>query len=366
MLSEESPKSPQFLVKQEHPYNGEPPLDLLVQNRQTPTPLFFARNHGDIPVVEVAAYRLMVQGLVEHPQAFSLDELLGRFPTYTLTATLQCAGNRRLEMMGVAPIPGELPWENGAISTAEWRGVRLADVLDAAKLKEEAQHVEFTGLDQVSRLGQNFGFGGSIPVEKAFGREVLLAFEMNGRPLTHLHGFPLRAVVPGYIGARSVKWLSTIELRSTPSRNYFYARAYQLFPPQANAETVDWDSGIKLGDYPVNAVICTPQDGERIAGKSVRVQGYAVAGGGRAIARVDLSTDGGKTWVNARLDDTSNPWTWRLWQAELELAGGPNEIIARAWDAAANTQPESVRQTWNFKGYLNNSWHRVNVHSSRP
>jgi sulfite oxidase len=353
------------LVRQDNPYNGEPPLDLLVRNHLTPIPLFFARNHGDIPHIDPAAFRLAVNGLVQHPLALSLQDLLEKFQTSTLTATLQCAGNRRLEMTRVAAIPGELPWDSGAISTAEWRGIRLSDVLDAAVLTAEAQHVEFTGLDQVSRLGHNFGFGGSIPLNKALTQEVLLAFEMNGQPLTPLHGFPLRAIVPGYIGARSVKWLSDIEVRSNPSQNYFYARAYQLFPPQANAETVDWDSGIKLGDYPVNAVICTPHQGERIAGKSIRVQGYACAGGGRTIARVDLSIDEGQTWVTARLDDYPNPWTWRLWQANLELSPGPNEIIVRAWDTAANTQPEDVRQTWNFKGYLNNSWHRVRVYRDR-
>lgn len=361
---EESPKSNRFLVRQNNPYNGEPPLELLVQSQLTPTSLFFARNHGNIPLIHPAAYRLAVSGLVKHPLVFSLEELTDRFPASTLPATLQCAGNRRLEMTTISPIPGELPWDNGAISTAEWRGIRLCDVLDAAGITAEAQHVEFTGLDQVSRLGQSFGFGGSIPLGKALSQEVLLAFEMNGKPLTAVHGFPLRAIVPGYIGARCVKWLSTIQVRSSPSQNYFYAHAYQLFPPQANPNTVDWDSGIKLGDYPVNAVICTPQEGERITGKTLRAQGYACAGGGRTIARVDLSVDGCQTWITAQLDGHHNPWTWRLWQADLELTPGRHTIVVRAWDSAANTQPEKVRQTWNFKGYLNNSWHRVSVYRS--
>jgi sulfite oxidase len=133
-----------------------------------------------------------------------------------------------------------------------------------------------------------------------------------------LHGFPLRAITPGYISA-GVKWLSTIELRSGPSQNYFYSRAYQLFPPQVDAETVDWDRGIKLGDYPVNAVICTPIDGDQITEKSVRVRGYACAGGGRAIERVDLSTDGGKTWIIARLDDQPSPWSLAIMECDLGL-----------------------------------------------
>jgi sulfite oxidase len=355
-------KSDSFLVRESLPFNGEPPLGLLVQSRLTPTPLFFARNHGNIPQIDPAEYRLVVNGLVERPLSLSLEDLIHNFPNRTLSATLQCAGNRRLEMTGVSPIPGELPWDCGAISTAEWRGVSLSDVLLAAGVRSSAQHVEFTGLDQVSRQERTFGFGGSIPLDKALCQEVLLAFQMNGAPLAPVHGFPLRAVVPGYIGARSVKWLSRIEVAAKPSQNYFYAQAYQLFPPQARAETVDWSTGIKLGDMPVNAVICTPENGKHLAGSPVRVRGYAYAGGGRTIERGDLSIDGGKTWLDAHLNSGHNPWTWRLWHADLKLTAGPNQIIARAWDSAANTQPEDVFQTWNFKGYLNNAWHRINVH----
>jgi sulfite oxidase len=355
-------KSDSFLVRDTAPYNGEPPLDILVQNQLTPTEMFFVRNHGDIPRIDPALYRLTVNGFVKSPLVFSLDELMRKFPTSTVIATIQCAGNRRQEMARVAPIPGELPWDSGAISTAEWRGFHLRDILTVADLGEEAQHVDFTGLDQVSRQGRSFGFGGSIPLHKALGPEALIAYEMNGQPLTPMHGFPLRVVIPGYIGARSVKWLSNIEVRSSPSQNYFYAHAYQLFPPQANPQTVDWDSGIKLGDYPVNAVICTPKDGERVTGKFVSVRGYACAGGGRTIERVDLSTNGGKTWIIARLDFQPSPWAWRLWQADLEVAPGLNEIMVRAMDSAANSQPEAIHQTWNFKGYLNNSQHRVRIY----
>lgn len=358
-------KAETFLIRQTDPYNGEPPLDLLVQAPLTPTALFFARNHGNIPQIEAADYRLAVDGLVKYPLSLSLEDLRNSFPRRSLAATLQCAGNRRLEMTSVAPIPGELPWDSGAISTADWGGIPLWTILDAAGVKGEAQHVEFTGLDQVTRQGRSFGFGGSIPLDKAFSQEVLLAFEMNGEPLPPLHGFPLRSVVPGYIGARSVKWLNRIEVRVNPSANYFYAQAYQLFPPQARPETVDWASGIKLGDMPVNAVICSPQDGACLPGPSVRVKGYAYAGGGRAIQRVDISIDGGATWSVARLLDDPAPWAWRLWQADLELAAGANEMIVRAWDSSANTQPEEVRQTWNFKGYLNNAWHRVHIHCGR-
>jgi sulfite oxidase len=198
-------------------------------------------------------------------------------------------------------------------------------------------------------------------VEKARATETLLAYEMNGAPLTPAHGYPLRVITPGYIGARSVKWLKEIVVRADGSKNYFYNRAYQLFPPQARPDNVDWENGIKLGELSVNSVICTPLAGARLQSGPLQVEGYSFAGGGRRIERVDVSIDGGRTWQTAALEDTAAPWAWRFWRAGLDLAPGAHEIICRAWDSAANTQPEAVRDVWNFKGYMNNAWHRVRV-----
>ena len=353
-------KHPAFRVKEYAPYNGEPPLELLRTAFFTPEELFFARNHGAVPEIDAGAFRIRVRGKVRNELELSLRELQENFPAHTRAVTLQCAGNRRAELAAMAPIPGELPWEAGAIGTAEWRGTTLRDVLRTAGVELEAGHVAFTGLDEVERHGQRFPFGGSIPLEKALGSETLLAYEMNRTPLAPVHGFPLRAIIPGYIGARSVKWLAEVRVQETPSDNYFYDRAYQLFPAQARAETVDWASGIKLGELPVNSVICSPQDGQQVSGSPLRVQGFAISGG-RRIARVDVSGDGGQTWVTAELGSEDNPWTWRLWETSLELRPGLAEIVARAWDTATNSQPHAVQQTWNFKGYMNNAWHRVRV-----
>ncbi|HYG61204.1 MAG TPA: molybdopterin-dependent oxidoreductase [Thermoanaerobaculia bacterium] len=349
-----------LLVRQEDPFNGGPDLPLLRRSFLTPNDLFFVRNHGAVPEVDASSYRLVVGGRVQRPLRFSLEELR-RLPRMTVDATLQCAGNRRLEMAAVAPIPGELGWGAEAISTAKWGGVALRDLLAAVAPEPGAGHVAFTGLDETERHGHRFCFGGSIPLEKAMSSEVLLAYEMNGAPLPPVHGAPLRAVVPGYIGARSVKWLSAITVQDEPSGNYFQAKAYRLFGPQVSAQDVDWESGLMLGELPVNSVICAPAEGETVPAGEVVVQGYAMAGGGRSVARVDLSLDGGATWRTAGLGGEQGRWAWRLWEARLELPAGEHEIVCRAWDSAAQTQPEHPAQVWNFKGYANNAWGRVRI-----
>lgn len=357
-------KHGRLIVRQEEPFNGGPPADLMAQAAVTPTSLFFVRNHGGVPKVDPATYRLSVGGLVRRPLSLSLDEIR-HLPKATVTATLQCAGNRRQELAAVEPIAHELPWGTEAVSTAEWAGVHLSDLLSAAETRRRARHVAFVGLDETERLGVRFRFGGSIPLVKAWGQEVLLAYEMNGEPLPPVHGAPLRALVPGYIGARSVKWLTKILVQEDPSDNYFQAKAYRLFPSSMRPETVDWEAGFMLGELPVNSVICSPGEGESLPAGRVRVAGWAMAGGGRRVERVDVSLDGGRTWTVAGIEEERGNWAWRLWETELDLPPGDHEIVCRAWDSAAQTQPEHPSQVWNFKGYANNAWHRVRI-SCRP
>jgi sulfite oxidase len=352
-------KHPAIRVRQESPFNAEPPADLLRRSPVTPRELFFVRNHGDVPSVDTASWRLTVQGMVRRPLRFSLEELR-RLTPHNLTVTLQCAGNRREEMIAVAPIPNELPWGSEAVSTADWRGVALRELLAAVDPEPGAKHVAFAGLDETERHGHRFCFGGSIPIEKAMSSEVLLAYEMNGAALPPIHGAPLRVVVPGYIGARSVKWLSTITVQDTPSDNYFQAKAYRLFPASAGPENVDWDSGLMLGSFNVSSVILSPADGASVPAGPVVFRGWAFAGE-REVARVDLSADGGRTWTTAQLAAAPSRWAWRLWEATLELPAGEHEVVCRAWDTAAQTQPEHPGLVWNFKGYMNNAWHRVRV-----
>jgi len=211
-------KDPRVHVWQEDPFNAEPAPELLAAD-VTPTSAFYVRGHGAIPPVSKAEHRVRISGLVAHPVALSVAELKSRFERRTLVAALQCAGNRRAGLAAVRDIPGEIPWGDGVIGTATWAGVALADVLDEAGPSPDAGHVEFLGLDEVDEGGQPTRFGGSIPLAKACSKEVLLAYEMNGEPLLPVHGAPLRAIVPGYLGARSVKWLGDIVVRDEPSAN---------------------------------------------------------------------------------------------------------------------------------------------------
>jgi sulfite oxidase len=354
-------KDPAMIVHQTHPWNiGAPPV-CVRQTFFTPKERFFVRNHSSVPEVDLEHYRLSVTGMVQFPLDLSLDELRATFPVSTVIATLQCAGHRRKELAEFQPIPGEIPWGAETMSTAVWRGVALREVLLAAGIVPEAQHVAFLGMDEIEREGELFGFGGSIPIEKAMSSETLLAYEMNGEPLPRLHGFPLRTIVPGYIGARSVKWLTNIHVQAHPSTNYFQAHAYKLFPADVKVEQADWSTGHMLGELPINSTICYPQEGETLEAGPILMQGYAIAEMGAYIERVELSVDEGSTWTSAILVEQSSPWSWRFWEATLNLPAGTYQIAVRAWDSAGRTQPKDARQIWNCKGYLNNAWHRVKI-----
>lgn len=354
-------KHPEQLVRDSQWFNAGPPPELLRRSFVTPVDLFFTRSHGAVPQVDVRHFRLTVDGLVDHPMLLDLDTIRNVMPRSSATATLACAGLRRDELQAHRPIPGEVSWGAEPVSNGVWTGVPLREILLAAGIRPEASHVEFAGLDEVTRHGTTFEFGGSIPLEKAMSDEVLVAFELNGEPLPAAHGFPLRAVVPGCIGARSVKWLSRIALTDRPSSNYFQAHAYKTFPPDVTAENVRWEDGVMLHDLPLNAVIWSPLRGETLFPGPVDLRGWAMASGGQDIARVEVSGDGGRSWVEAALTDEGSRWTWRFWTARITLAPGDHILVVRATDSAGHCQPESVEGLWNFKGYMNNAWHRVPV-----
>jgi sulfite oxidase len=293
----------------------------------------------------------------------SLDELRSLAPTRTVTATLECAGNRRDELTAVKPIPGEVPWRAGVIGTAQWRGVPLRDVLHAAGVSADARHVAFSSLDEARFEGEQVSYGSSVALEKALSPDVILAYEMNDEILAPEHGFPLRVLVPGYIGARSVKWLRDITLQEHPSSNPFQARDYKTFPPEITGPTVDWSRGRTIEGLILNAVITTPGDGETVSPGPALVEGYAIAGED-AVERVEVSINGGNTWTTANIVERADPYAWCFWEVALDLSPGDCVLIVRAWDDSNRTQPEETGPVWNFKGYMNNAWHRVKVHVS--
>jgi len=355
-----SGKRPGLVVHHAHPLNVETPQHLLREGFVTPADAFYVRCHGDVPEVDPGSYRLKVSGLVGRPLRLSLEEIRD-LPKTEVTATLYCAGNRRAELAQVKPIPGKVAWDVGAAGNARWGGVLLRDVLERAGIGEGARHVAFAGLDRDVESGTGAPFGGSVPIEGAFSGRALLAYEMNGHPLAPEHGFPLRAVVGGYVGARSVKWLSGVTLQAEPSDNYYQAVEYKLFPPHVTAENVDYSEGEMLGEIPLNCVILAPENGETVARGPVPVRGYAVAGGDRRVVRVEVSADEGGSWTQASLLGDGGPGTWRLWEATLGLYPGPRRILARAFDSGGGAQPASVGPVWNFLGYANNAWHGVDV-----
>lgn len=185
---------------------------------------FFKRSHATIPTIERAPWRLKVGGLIGNPIVLSLDDLDSRYERHEIAATIICAGLRRQELLAVGPLPGELPWGDDAASTGRWSGFRLADLLHTATPAAGARFVEFIGLDRVERHGHHFGFGGSIDLNKAINGDVLLATHLNGQALSPDHGYPMRVVVPGWIGARCVKWLGAVHVSAEPSSNYFQTR----------------------------------------------------------------------------------------------------------------------------------------------
>ena len=353
-------KRPEIETRKDYPYNAETPPGLLRESFITPTDSFYVRNHGAVPEVDPQRYRLRVSGLVGRPLELSLEEIKS-LPKAELVSTLYCAGNRRRELMEKKAIPDKVAWETGATGNARWGGVLLRDVLRKAGVEDDARHAAFTGLDRDVESGTGEPFGGSVPIERAMSDGALLAYEMNGGPLEPVHGFPLRVVVGGYVGARSVKWLSEIALQAKPSDNYYQAVEYKVFPPDVTAEDVDYSGGEMLGEIPLNCVICTPQDGETPAPGAVVVRGYAVAGGDRRVGSVEVSADGGRSWTGAPLSEEGGPATWRFWEVDLELGPGTHEIVARATDSGGGTQPEAVEEVWNFLGYANNARHRVAI-----
>ena len=340
-----------LVVHQAEALNCEtPPGDL--GEDLTPTVRFYRRSHFPIPVLDPAAWRLGVGGMVHRPLSLSLPELI-RLPAETLAVTLECAGNGRA--LQRPPAPG-VQWGPGAVGTAEWTGPRLADVLARAGIRPGACEVIFGGADQGQAADgspRSIRFERSLPVRDALESGALLAYAMNGQLLPVRHGYPLRLVVPGWYAVASVKWLTDIRVVAEPFGGFFQAVHY----------VYDWDRGGHGTPEPtremqVRALITRPATGQELPAGVVIVRGVAWSGAA-PIARVEVSVAGGP-WRKARLVGVPPAHGWQQWEY---LASGlrPGEVAirARAADLAGGVQPE--RPEWNRLGYGANFIHEIQV-----
>ncbi|MET8223971.1 sulfite oxidase [Streptomyces sp. NPDC005301] len=316
----------------------------------TPAERFFVRNHTSTPVLDADSWTLTVRGDGLHrakPAEFTLDDLK-RLPVTTRTAFVECAGNGRsffTSQQGQA-VTGTA-WTLGAVGTAEWRGVRLAEVLRRAGLSHRAVDVMPVGLDAeyVTADGTNLGHvRRPLPVSKALD-DVLLAYEMNGEPLPPDHGHPVRVLVPSWVGIASVKWVGDIEVSARPLYSPWNTDFYRLFGDAHPA-----GGSAPLTRQTLKSAFELPWEASVPAGVERRLTGRSWSGAG-AVTRVEVSTDGGARWHPARLHDTPRRASWVRWSADWRPAApGPYTLLARATDTTGRTQPDTTVP--NTQGYL--------------
>ncbi|MGP3970117.1 sulfite oxidase [Streptomyces sp. 6N223] len=315
----------------------------------TPTRLFFVRNHTATPRIDTDDWHLTVwgNGLTGGPVDFGLDDLKA-LPATTRCAVLECAGNGRAffttqqgqQVTGTA-------WQLGAVGSARWRGVRLAEVLYRAGLAPHAVDVQPRGLDQevIGSDGTNLGrVRRPLPLAKALD-DVLLAYEMNGEPLPPDHGHPVRVLVPAWVGIASIKWVGDIEVSAEPLYSPWNTDLYRLFGPDYPPE-----GSAPLTRQTIKSAFELPWPATLACGVPHRLTGRSWSGNG-GITRVEISTDGGATWHPARLYDAPREHGWARWSAEwTPPAPGSAELLARASDTSGAIQPE--RTVFNEQGYL--------------
>lgn len=373
-------RHPALKERSKKPYNAETPNEFLGDGSfYTPNQMFYVRNHLSVPLVNPETYRLRVSGKGLQPREFTLDELKALFPKKKVVTTIQCAGNRRDEMnKNTDKKVSGLVWDIGAIGNAEWSGAPLKDILSYCGFKNpeevDVEHVWFEGLDTGA---ENNHYGASIPIDKAIDEkgDVIIAYEMNGEEIPRDHGYPIRVVCPGIVGARNVKWLGEIITSEKESPSHWQQKDYKGFGPNIPLDKIDWDSSPSIQELPIQSAISYPTDGQKIDPYSqdkLNITGYAYSGGGKKIVRVDVSLDGGKTWTQATLKEKpivekrNQAWSWTLWELPVDIPETDEiEIVVKAVDSNYNVQPETSAPIWNARGVLSNAWHRVKVQIDR-
>lgn len=322
----------------------------------TPVPRFFVRNHMHEPVtLDRQEWKLLIGGEVEHPFTLDLNEL-SKLATHAVVDTLECAGNGRA--LYHPAVPG-IQWQKGAVGTARFSGPPLRALLERAGVKPNGKHVMFRGLDEVP--GKVPPFVRSIPIEKALNADTLVATHMNGTPLTRHHGFPARALVPGWVGAASCKWLAEIKVLDAEFEGNFMNPGYRLpNGPVKPGDTVKPQDTHPVTGLAVKSLISSPGDGATVKAAAVHIHGVAWAGEAD-IAKVEISTDGGGSWNPAQLSREQAHYAWRLWSYHWKaLKSGDYVIQSRASDSQGGIQPATV--VWNPSGYLYNAIDQVKIH----
>jgi len=361
-----------------NPTNAEAPANILTESYLTPDDLFFVRNHHPTPLIDEDKHMVNFTGL---PSArdpilteginLSITDIKTKYKKHNIVSSIQCGGNRRAEMNVIERTNGS-PWATSAISTAEYGGARLVDVLKSLGVTHE--NVESSGIKHIIFVGAE-DMQASVPIRKALDEygDSLLAYEQNGKPIPQTHGYPLRFIAPGHVGVRNVKWVSSIILSKEEATGPWQrGMSYKGFGPSTRSlEGIDVEAIPSLQEQPVQSAITVPTPGTVYQpGDVVTLKGYAYSGGGRGIVRVDVSIDGGKNWLTATMTEGKDQpldraWAWTLWEIDAELpediSDGKFELICKATDASYNVQPDSVEGIWNLRGINNNSWHRVQV-----
>jgi DMSO/TMAO reductase YedYZ molybdopterin-dependent catalytic subunit len=336
------------IIKQ-RPYNAETSPDAL-SDVVTPVASHYVRSNFDLPVLDRARYQLAVNGEVAHEQQLRLHTL-AQLPAVQSRVTMECAGNDRL---GMRPTPAGEPWASGAVATATWGGVRLADVLALASPLDAAREVIVTGADRGVRddalTTDEVPFARGLPLEVAMHPDTMLALTMNGEPLTVAHGAPVRLIVPGWYGMANVKWVVGLSLSREPFAGYFQQQRY----------VYDEAGAVRpVTRMRVKSLITAPSDGGTVPAGEITVRGWAWSGRGR-ISRVQLAVGGGEAWVDATLGAAEGPYAWTPWQLTCVVTPGRLVLRSRATDEAGTTQPDVA--SWNRLGYGNNAVRPLVVH----
>ena len=345
-------KRPMILYN-DRPEDLETPLEHF-NSWITPNDVFFVRQHIPRPRLEAAGFQLAFQGRVQKPTPLKLDDLR-KLPQVKVAATLECTGNGRAFYR--PRVPG-IQWGRGAIGNAEWSGPRLSDVLKLAGADLSASYVTANGADV--GVAKTPDFIRSLPMKKALHPATLLALDMNSEPVPALHGFPVRLIVPGWDGTSWVKWVTSLNVENEMNKGFFMDPAYRApHPPVAPGTSADPASLEVIEGMPVKSFITSPADTAKLPQADTTIRGFAWAGENR-ISRVEVSTDGGERWQDAKLSTQNLPFAWRLWEVPWKPArSGYFNILSRATDSASRIQP--VVATWNPSGYLYNAIDRIGV-----